>query len=115
MFDGLSRGEHRGIKNLRIGDLVHLVLGFLDQADDRLALHAARRLIDFVEDFFEPLDLAFRLAMVMFEGLFQLSRFRLACHFGKSTEDSALGVEHVAQHVEEQVLERFDGHRYCFA
>src|SRR5713226_7634880 len=67
MLDGLRRGKHAGIECLAALVLVHDLLALVEDALDRVAGLAARRLVEQFEDLFETLHLTFGLAMMLLE------------------------------------------------
>ena len=106
MLDGLRSSENAGIERRAVGEVFHDFLAFLDEAVDRLALHAAGRLAEHFEYFFQPFDLA----LVLRDG------FRSACSssdsaffaiFGQRLQDLLLGVVDVLQRMKEEIVRVF--------
>ena len=67
MLDSLRSGQQAGIEGGRAFVFLHHLLPFRDDAHNGIAGFAAGRLIDFGEDFFKPLDMAFSLAFMLLE------------------------------------------------
>src|SRR5690606_26856635 len=74
MLDLLRSYDEGAIEHLRILDLFHLLLGFLDQAFHGFTLLATAALVEELEDLFEPVNLPLGLLEVHFDRLLQLIR-----------------------------------------
>ena len=80
MLDGLCRGNHAGIERLGTLVLFHDLLALVEEALHRLAGLAARRFVDQFENLLKALDLAFGLAVMLFERRTQLVGVRRLRH-----------------------------------
>ena len=106
MLHLLGGGNQRGVEHSGLGVLFHGLLALFDQAGHALALLPLRRQAEQLEDFFEPLDLAFGLDPVLLEGGLQVGVVGGLGHLGECLEDLAFGVIDVLQFVDEQVVQR---------
>ena len=110
VLDSLSGADHAGIQHLLVLDLLHMLLGFIDDAFDRLALLAARRHVQHLEHLIEPLDLAFGFLAVGLQRLLQLLAVGFLDHARQGFEDLLLGVVDVLEGSDEQIVHRLDRH-----
>jgi hypothetical protein len=85
-----------------------VLFGFIDDPLDGLALLAARRNVQHLEDLIEPLDLALGFLAVRLERFLQLSAFGLLDHARQSLEDLFFGVVDVLEGCDEQIIHRLD-------
>ena len=76
MLDGLRGREQSCIERWRALVLLHDLLALFDEAHDRVAGLALRRLVDGLENLLEPFDVTFGLALVFLEGGAQLIGIR---------------------------------------
>lgn len=110
MFDGLRRSEKARVERRCAFILFHDFLAFLDNAFDRVALLAARGFAEDFENLLKPLDLGFRLALMLLKGGAQLLGIRGLCHFGQGFVNLLFGVVDVFEGVEEEVVKVLVGH-----
>src|SRR5882724_2033595 len=107
VLDGLRGGKHAGVKRLAALVLVHDLLALVEDALDRVAGLAARRLVEQFENLLEALDLAFGLAVVLFERRTQLVGLSGLRHFRQHLQNLLFGVVNVLQGIEEEIVEVF--------
>src|SRR5579859_562641 len=69
MLDRLSRRQKARVECRSISVLVHDFLAFVEDALDSIALLAARRLAEKLEDLFEAFDLSFGLVVMLLKSL----------------------------------------------
>ena len=107
MLDGLRAGQQTGVERRRPLELLDHLLALVDEAVDRLALLAFRRLLDHREHLLQAIDLALRFPLVLRERLAQVGGLRRLRHLGQRGEDLLLGVVDVLERVVEEVVEGF--------
>jgi hypothetical protein len=81
MLDRLHRRQQAGIERRRALVFLHDLGALIGDADNGVAGLGLRPFVYHAENLFKPRDMAFRLAVVLFEGLFQIGRLR---GFGQS-------------------------------
>jgi hypothetical protein len=97
MFGGLAGGHKAGVADGVIIDILDDLLAFGDNAEDGVALPAARLLLDQLEDFFEPVDLALGLFEMMGKSLSELLVGAVLGELGKRLRELLLGEIYVLQ------------------
>src|SRR5712692_6323778 len=105
VLDRLRGGKHAGVKRLAALVLVHDLLALVEDALDRVAGLAARRLVEQFENLLEALDLAFGLAVMLFERRTQLVGLSGLRHFRQRLQNLLFGVINVLQGIEEEIVE----------
>ena len=107
MLDRLGGGNQAGIDYGGFLTLLDDILTLGYEADDRVAFLAPGRGIDLLEDLFQPLDLAFRFAAMIFQCLLELLRLGGLRHLRQRLQDLLLGVVNVLHQVKEQIVHGF--------
>ena len=80
-----------GVERLRALEILHDLLGLVDDPEDRLAGLAARRPTQLFEHLVEALDVAFRLVAMSLESLLKFGRRGFLGHFGQGAQNLLLG------------------------
>jgi len=104
VFDRLCRADDRGIQHFLVGDFARDLIGFLDEAVDRRALHALRFLAELLEHLVEARDLVLGLVEMVFQALGEIAVGRLVDQLRQRLHDLVFGVVDVLQPVKQQVI-----------
>ena len=105
VLHGLAGGDEAGVERVVALELVHDLLGFVDDSDDRVAGLAAGGAAHRFEDLVQSLDLAFGLVPVCLKRLLELGSRRFLRHLRQGPKNLLLGEIDVLQRLGEQLLE----------
>ena len=104
MLDGLRRSDQPGVRGRAIGELLHDLAAFRQDALDGFAWHALGLLAQHLEHLLQAFDLLLGLFAMGGEGLAQPLILRGRFHFRQGFEDLMLGEVDVLQRVKDEIF-----------
>jgi hypothetical protein len=107
MLDRLLSGNDGSVERLRIFEVLHEILAFLNEPLNGLTRFAPRGLLEHFEHLLQAFDLNLRLVTMLFESLADLIRLRGFRQFRQGSQNLLLGVIHVLQRIQEKIDEGF--------
>src|ERR1700722_6625449 len=107
MLDCLRRCQQTGVERRGALVLLHDLGALFGDADNGVAGLGLRLFVYRAENLFQPRDMAFRLASVLFESLFQIGRLRGFRHFRQCRKDLLFREIYVFQRIMKKIFEVF--------